>query len=338
MQAIIYDPQQTNMERIFSDPGKAGRDDDVWHAIQSQFREIGFELYTPASYQGRLQDVSWVIFQNVPEDFRPTNLRRRVKRYLKGFTSRRSFYQKCLKAGLADNLAVILYEPKVVADFNYDKGIHKHFSVVFTWDQDLISAGRPYSEFVFPQPDFKALKEFVPFEQRKLICNFSANKKSSHPEELYTARIRTIKFFEANCLSEFDHYGRGWSQAYKSWRGAVDDKQSIMSGYRFNLCYENARCSRGYITEKIFDALRAGCVPVYWGAPDIEERIPPEAFVDRRQFPSDTELLDFIRNINERQWQRYMDAGQHFLQSEAYKKYTSDGSFNFLKTGLLRTD
>ncbi|WP_312361907.1 glycosyltransferase family 10 domain-containing protein [Ensifer sp.] len=337
MQAIIYDPQQTNMENIFSAPGVAGKEDDVWHSIQSHFREIGFELYTPSSYRGRLEDVRWIIFQNVPEDFRPTNLRRRVKRYVRGFTSRRTFYQRCLKAGLADNLAVILYEPKVVAEFNYDKDVHKHFSVVFTWDQDLFSEGLPYSEFVYPQPDFKALTGLVPFEQRKLICNFSANKTSAHPDELYTARIRTIKFFEANCLSEIDHYGRGWSQDYKSWRGMVDDKQSVMSNYRFNLCYENARSPRGYVTEKVFDALRAGCVPVYWGAPDIEDRIPADAFIDRRNFPSDADLLDFIQGVNEPQWQRYVDAGQRFLQSEAYKRYTSGGIFNLLRAGLFRT-
>jgi alpha(1,3/1,4) fucosyltransferase len=30
------------------------------------------------------------------------------------------------------------------------------------------------------------------------------------------------------------------------------------------------RQSPGYVTEKLFHAKAAGCVPIYWGAPDVE--------------------------------------------------------------------
>jgi len=336
MKTIIYDPQQTNMERLFCDPGVKGDDKNIWHAIQCHFRKIGFELYTPSTYHGRLEDVSWIIFQNMPSDLEPTSLRRGFKRHIKSFTSNRTFYQKCRRAGLTNKLAVILYEPEVVAKFNYNKNLHARFSVIFTWNQDLIDLGRPYAEFVYPQADYSPLKQTIPFENRKLICNFSANKTSSHPDELYSARIKTIKFLEGKCLNDFDHYGNKWSNEYKSWRGAIDDKQLVMSGYRFNLCYENARGFRGYVTEKIFDAFHAGCVPIYLGAPDIRERIPSEAFVDRRNFSSDAELLDFLFQLKKHpEWQAFIEAGQEFLRSEAYKKYTSAGVFKILRTGLF---
>jgi hypothetical protein len=46
----------------------------------------------------------------------------------------------------------------------------------------------------------------------------------------------------------------------------------------------------GWITEKIFDCMRADCVPVYWGASNVLDYVDPEAFVDRRRFASNSEL------------------------------------------------
>ncbi|WP_284776278.1 glycosyltransferase family 10 [Agrobacterium sp. lyk4-40-TYG-31] len=334
MRAIIYDPQQKNMDNMFYEKGVNPEDNNVWHEIQTRFHAIGFELYTPNTYPGRLEDVSWVIFQNMPQSFKPTNLRRRFKRFIKRLTGDLTFYQKCVKAGLSQRISVILYEPEVVAEFSYDKNYHKLFSAIFTWDEELIRLGNRYKKFVYPQPNFIPLKNTVPFEERKLICNFSANKKSSHENELYSARIKTIKFFEENCLEDFDHYGRGWSTEYKSWRGSVEDKEKTMGNYRFNLCYENAINFRGYLTEKIFDSLISGCVPIYLGTPDIHNRVASEAFIDRSQFGSDAELLTFIKSVDQTQWQAYVDAGQAFLASKTYQKYTPNGIFKLLKSGL----
>ena len=44
----------------------------------------------------------------------------------------------------------------------------------------------------------------------------------------------------------------------------VDDKHQLLRRYRYNLCPENTD-SPGYVTEKIFQAIAAGCTPVYWG-------------------------------------------------------------------------
>lgn len=38
-----------------------------------------------------------------------------------------------------------------------------------------------------------------------------------------------------------------------------------LANYRFNLCPENS-LGEGYITEKIFDSIRSGCIPIYWRA------------------------------------------------------------------------
>ena len=59
-----------------------------------------------------------------------------------------------------------------------------------------------------------------------------------------------------------------------------DDKIAYLQQFRFNLCPENSN-NRGYVTEKVFEAIKAGCVPIYWGnegypEPDI---LNPKAIV-----------------------------------------------------------
>ena len=44
----------------------------------------------------------------------------------------------------------------------------------------------------------------------------------------------------------------------------VQDKQKWLQEYKFNICFENSSYP-GYLTEKLFDAYNAGCVPIYWG-------------------------------------------------------------------------
>lgn len=332
MQVIIYDPQQDNMNTMFHDEAPHHL---MWRCLRSDFHAIGFDLHTPSTYTGALEDVSWVVFANLPDDFKPKRLRKRIKIYLRRYTRNATFYQRCIRAGLSDRLTAILYEPEVVAEFNYDRDIHKLFHVIFTWNRNLVQLGKPYSKIAYPQPNYISDVKFIPFERRKLICNFSTNRHSKHPLELYTARVDAIRFLEKNYSGYFDHYGRGWSKDYTSWRGPVIDKEHVMAKYKFNLCYENSDGPPGYITEKLFDALRAGCVPIYWGDPHISETVPSSAFIDKRDFDSNESLFRFVSNMGEQEWTNYFKAGQQFLRSDLYKLHTSHGFFEDLKTGLL---
>ena len=44
-----------------------------------------------------------------------------------------------------------------------------------------------------------------------------------------------------------------------------DDKAAYLKQFYFNICPENSD-SYGYVTEKIFEAISAGCIPIYWGS------------------------------------------------------------------------
>ena len=52
----------------------------------------------------------------------------------------------------------------------------------------------------------------------------------------------------------------------------------IFNRYKFIICVENSKTS-GYLTEKIFNVFLSKSIPIYDGAPDIEEYINKDAFI-----------------------------------------------------------
>jgi hypothetical protein len=65
-------------------------------------------------------------------------------------------------------------------------------------------------------------------------------------------------------------------------------KIDVMHAYLFHLAFENQN-TEDYITEKVWGALEAGTLPVYFGAPNIKENIPANSviFVDDYESPQD---------------------------------------------------
>lgn len=51
-----------------------------------------------------------------------------------------------------------------------------------------------------------------------------------------------------------------------------DNKHKYLRRYIFNICPENTSV-KGYVSEKLFEAIREGCIPIYWGS---EGYIEPE--------------------------------------------------------------
>lgn len=156
-----------------------------------------------------------------------------------------------------------------------------------------------------------------------------SNKRSKHPQELYTAREGVIQFFEQKQTKDFEFYGWGWEgSGYATYRGATPDKVAEMKNYRFAYCYENIQGKRGYVTEKIFDCFAAGCVPIYWGASNVEEYIPSSCFIDRRKFKNEEELYHYLKAMPKKVYETYIANISKWLNSEEAARFSTE---NFVK-------
>ena len=106
------------------------------------------------------------------------------------------------------------------------------------------------------------------------------------------------------------------------YRGSPGNKNEVISGYKFSICYENSRCE-DYITEKIFDVFINESVPVYYGAKNISEYVPKNTFIDREDFNSDSELMSYLNKIDKNQYMEYIYNINTFLESKEFHKFSS---------------
>lgn len=217
-------------------------------------------------------------------------------------------------------LLAILTEPPSVLPINYDRKYTRYFDALLTMEDKAVD-NKKYFKLHFPHPSLKLTSKFTPFSKKKFCTMIVGNKTSSHSHELYSARRETISFFNYHYPHEFDLYGKGWSKSeFAIYKGGVANKVDVLPDYKFCICYENISSMRGYVTEKILDALVNKCVPIYWGAPNIADYVPEDCFIDRRKFPSHKALYAYLKNMSEATYNSYLAAAERFLQTrKAYK-------------------
>ena len=80
----------------------------------------------------------------------------------------------------------------------------------------------------------------------------------------------------------------------------------------------------GWVTEKLFDCLRAGAVPVYLGAPDIERWVDSACFIDMRRFADYDELRTFLHGLSPAEVDAYRQAGRAYLRSERFDPFRGE--------------
>lgn len=111
--------------------------------------------------------------------------------------------------------------------------------------------------------------------RKKLICSVVSGFNGVPG---YEDRRKFLEGFSKS-TPQFDIYGR-YSKAISSlpaYRGYAASKYRTLSQYRYNLAIENS-IEDWYISEKIFDALLCGCMPIYYGSEKIFDLIPNEWF------------------------------------------------------------
>lgn len=230
--------------------------------------------------------------------------------------------QEYLKHYPKEKLILFIWEPPSVSEVNYDPKYHEIFSKVYTWKDDLVDNVK-YFKSCYPvmRP---MTEQTVPFDQRNLACQVSTNRHSSHPNELYSERVKVMNFYQRRHRKDFDQYGRWWSKSYSTYKGPLENKLETLKQYKFNYCYENIKGVPGYITEKIFDCFEAGIVPIYWGASNIRDYIPEGCFIDREQFKSNEELYLFLKNMDEDTYQKYIEQIRLYLTGDKAKLFSYD--------------
>jgi hypothetical protein len=137
---------------------------------------------------------------------------------------------------------------------------------------------------------FRELNEMPPPE-KVATCSWitsGINRTANHRQ-----RLDFLQSLQSSDI-KFDLYGRdlpNWAR--KS--GELGNKWYGMAPYYYNLSIENYADNDWYVSEKLWDALLAWCLPIYYGGPAADKLLPPGSFL---RLPSlDEKGIAYIQEV-----------------------------------------
>ncbi|HJV44233.1 MAG TPA: glycosyltransferase family 10 [Bacillota bacterium] len=300
---------------FFKDAKDLNYGDNLWYpliALKEHAAKLGITIGRVTEFN--LEDIDIFVFHEVPvpEDQDPY--------FQYAITNHKPMY-------------LYNYEPEVICWASHCLDKHQPYKKIFTQHDQYID-GKKYVKI---NPFCIDVSNSIKNPTKQNLCTLiaSGNKSSSHPMELYTERMNAIEWFEQNQPNDFDFYGHSWNhQDHPCYKGLSFNKIETLSHYKFAICYENARDVAGYITEKIFDCFNASCVPIYLGANNITQYIPPQCFIDRRLFSSYDDLFQYITNMSEETYDGYLQAIEQYLSSDLAKQFSVNQFVTTMWQGL----
>lgn len=136
---------------------------------------------------------------------------------------------------------------------------------------------------------------------------------------------------------KFDSYGRFLhNRDLPGPDQGGDTKMALLRKYRFTLGFENT-VEDDYVTEKFFQPLLAGSVPVYYGAPNVETYAPGDnSFIDASKH-TPRQLADLLRELaaDEGEWSKYLEWRKSPLRPAFVELLKAAAEDPYLRLGRL---
>ncbi|XP_072530505.1 4-galactosyl-N-acetylglucosaminide 3-alpha-L-fucosyltransferase 9-like [Salminus brasiliensis] len=178
-------------------------------------------------------------------------------------------------------------------------GLDKLFNVSLSYRKDA-DISLPYGQ-VIPL-DKEPEDDFVPPEKNKIVCWIVSNYSPDHRRTHYYKELQ--KYIRVHVYG--DYFQRHVSE---------EGYQEIIASCKFYLSFENS-VHKDYITEKLFNALALGAVPVVFGPSrkNYERFVPSDSFIHVEDFPSIRALAKHLYHLHENEvlYRRYFSWRRHF--------------------------
>ena len=114
--------------------------------------------------------------------------------------------------------------------------------------------------------------------------------------------------------------------------GFVDNKITFMNGFRYALIIENDNYRP---TEKIFDALKAGCIPIYFGPMFAPNEVPSDIFIRIDTPEGFANLIKQLKNLTEYEYVTMRARGQTWISSDTtYDRWSIDKVMSDLSSSI----
>lgn len=205
---------------------------------------------------------------------------------------------------------VAMESPNIRHQQNYSPEFLSHFDKVVTFNTQFkdilgdkyIHTLHPYnaSNIAGTTNSYMASKD----ENRKICCVLE-NRQNKGEYEVLGVKLRSLDHLRYDYAKHLhiDCYGKGWESDGKIVARGFDPKHpiDIQNQYTFSLIIENQN-SAGGVTEKIYNAFLAGCIPLYYSEHPIEN-IPESCYINITKIKPE-DLQTFLSNVDVEQYRK----------------------------------
>ena len=213
-----------------------------------------------------------------------------------------------------------------------DPGFMSRMDLTMTYRQDADS-WQPYFMW-YPADSFLTTLARPPRPKAsgQLIASFVSSSCDESARLAYLAEL-------AGSLDLHSYGRRGENRTLAEDRGR-ESKLEAIAGYKLTVAFENS-IDEDYVTEKLFDPLVAGSVPVYLGAPNIDELAPGDhCFINALDFGSPRELAEHLRYLDsdEDAYQAYFAWKNRPLRpafQARFERYRRESSWTYVSELVL---
>ena len=111
----------------------------------------------------------------------------------------------------------------------------------------------------------------------------------------------------------------------------VGDKLNFLGEYKFTIAFENVSFP-GYTTEKIFQAMQAKSMPIYWGNSRVCHDFNSESFINAHTYKNLDEVVEEVITLDQDQ-DRYLEkfAQPYFVDNKIPKHLQEEELLSFLE-------
>lgn len=143
-----------------------------------------------------------------------------------------------------------LNEPKIDLSIGFEYFEHERYCRFPNW-MDV---------FFLTQADIPAVCQKLRFPDLSQKSRYASLVCSHDGGGLRTSMLEALENYGVvSCPGKFRHNDDSLLRDFG------DNKMAYLKQFCFNICPENTN-ALGYVTEKLFQSISAGCIPIYWGS------------------------------------------------------------------------
>lgn len=132
-----------------------------------------------------------------------------------------------------------------------------------------------------------------PKHVKKYTIGYCASRTVSVRESFFQAALWRLGSDQAHAIGRCSR-NKIMPELVSAWNRLPE----FITPYKFFMSMENT-IANGYVTEKITNAYRAGCVPIYWGASQADDIFNKDSFVNIQDFESPECCVEYIADCTD---------------------------------------